>query len=386
MKKTAVILFNLGGPDNLKAVRPFLFNLFNDPAIIRLPQPLRFFIARLISGKRDKVAQDIYAKLGGGSPILPNTQAQADALEKVLNSPPLEGGARGGGDQQETPSPAKTNDLAKAKPKFSLPLPQGKRNYRCFIAMRYWKPFVEETIHEVKKFAPDEIILLPLYPQFSTTTTASSLESWTKTAKKSGLDIPTKSICCYPEQSGFIGALAKSILAAYEKTKVSGAPRILFSAHSLPEKIVKAGDPYAWQCEQTVKALVQKLNIPNLDYVLCYQSRVGPLQWIGPATDAEILRAGKTKTPLVVVPIAFVSEHSETLVEIDMEYRHLAAQNGVPFYAYVPTVSTDAEFISGLAGLVVKAQNYDGVCTSDTGGRICPKEFSGCCRSLTPDP
>lgn len=339
MTKTAVILFNLGGPDSLTAVKPFLFNLFNDPAIIRLPQPLRYLIARLISGKREKTAQDIYTQIGGRSPILPNTEAQADALEQKLG-----------------------------------------QGYKTFIAMRYWHPFVEEVIEEVKKFAPDDIILLPLYPQFSTTTTASSLKSWEKSAQKAGLKIPTKSLCCYPQQTGFIKPLAEATRKSYEVARNSGVPRILFSAHGLPEKIVKAGDPYQWQCEQTVKALVQELNIPNLDYVLCYQSRVGPLQWIGPATDAEILRAGKTKTPLVIVPIAFVSEHSETLVEIDKEYRHLAEQNGVPSYSYVPTVSADPAFISGLAELVLKAQKNDSDCISDAGGRFCPKEFSGCCR------
>lgn len=342
MKKTAVILFNLGGPDNQAAVRPFLFNLFNDPAIIRLPGFFRFLIAKLISGKREKTAQEIYQKMGGGSPILPNTQAQAKALEKILAD---------------------------------------KGFVRCFIAMRYWHPFVEETIQEVKKFIPNEIILLPLYPQFSTTTTASSFKSWQEAAQKSGLNVPTKILCCYPQQDGFIEALVKTTLAAYEKAKEFGEPRILFSAHGLPEKIVKAGDPYQWQCEQTVKALVQKLNIPDLDYTLCFQSRVGPMKWIGPATDAEILRAGETKTPLVIVPIAFVSEHSETLVEIDMEYRHLAEKNGVPFYAYVPTVSTMPEFIAGLADLVRKAQSSESDCTSDAGGRICPQQFSGCCQS-----
>lgn len=343
MKKTAIVLFNLGGPDTLPAVKPFLFNLFSDPAIIRLPQPFRYLIARLISGKREKTAQDIYTQLGGGSPILPNTKAQAQALENQLT------------------------DIGYV---------------RCFIAMRYWHPFVEETIQDVIKFAPDEIVLLPLYPQFSTTTTDSSLKSWSKVAQKLGVNIPTKMVCCYPQEAGFIDALASSVLSAYEIAKTHGLPRILFSAHGLPEKIVKGGDPYQWQCEQTLKALVQKLNIPNLDYAICYQSRVGPMKWIGPSTDQEILRAGATKTPLIVVPIAFVSEHSETLVEIDIEYRHLAIQNAVPYYAYVPTVSIDPKFISGLANLVRKAQSSAEVCISDAGGRICPKEFSGCCRNL----
>ena len=157
---------------------------------------------------------------------------------------------------------------------------------------------------------------------------------------------------------------------------------MLFSAHGLPEKIIKAGDPYQWQCEQTAAALVSALAIPDLDWVNCYQSRVGPLRWIGPSTEAEIGRAGHDKVPVVVVPIAFVSEHSETLVELDIEYRHLAAEKGVPFYARVPTVSTVPDFIAGLAALVrfVRAQpveQADGlVCPN--GRRVCPSNFSAC--------
>lgn len=340
MKKTAIILFNLGGPDNPAAVKPFLFNLFFDPAIIRLPTPLRFLIAKLISGRREKTAQDIYAKIGGGSPILANTEQQAKALEQKLGGP--------------------------------------KNGLRCFIAMRYWHPFVEEIIADVKNYAPDEIILLPLYPQFSTTTTQSSLKSWHKTAAKAGLVAPAKIICCYPEQSGFITAFASKIRSVYETVKLHGKPRILFSAHGLPEKIVTAGDPYPDHCARTVEALKKALNIPDLDAVLCYQSRVGPLKWIGPSTDAEIRRAGADKVPLVVAPIAFVSEHSETLVEIDMEYRHLAQECGVPAFANTGTVGSDPAFIDGLAALVRDAQNSDKACISGSGARICAKEICAC--------
>lgn len=344
MKKIAVVLFNLGGPDSPKAVKPFLFNLFSDPAIIRLPFLLRKAVAWLISSRREKTAQEIYGKIGGSSPILANTEAQAVALQKSL----------------------------------STRLGSGVET-KIFIAMRYWHPFTEEALREVQKFQPDEIVLLPLYPQFSTTTTASSLSAWKRRAKKQGVHVPMKTLCCYPKNPGFIEALATQTLDAYKKAQTFGIPRILFSAHGLPEKIVKAGDPYAWQCEQTAQALAKAINIDNLDWNLCYQSRVGPLKWIGPSTDEEIKRAGRDKRPLVIVPIAFVSEHSETLVEIDIEYRHLAQEQGVPHYIYVPTVSVAPSFIKGLADLVHQVLNSDVECQSNAGARFCPPEMGGCC-------
>jgi len=335
MTKTAIILFNLGGPDTQEAVKPFLFNLFNDRAIIRLPQPLRLFIATMISRKREKTAQAIYAQIGGGSPILANTKKQAEALEQQLGM-------------------------------------------KCFIAMRYWHPFVEDVVNEVKNYAPDRLVLLPLYPQFSTTTTGSSFSSWHKAARQAGLSVPSGSICCYPDEAGFIESLAAKIRRAYDTAQQQGTPRLLFSAHGLPEKIVKAGDPYPDHCQKTVEALRAALKIDGLDSVLCYQSRVGPLTWIGPATDDEIRKAGADKVPVVVAPIAFVSEHSETLVEIDKEYRHLASQSGVPFYAYTGTVDADPAFISGLAGLVRKSLGGDKACVSGSGSRICDRAICAC--------
>lgn len=337
--KIAVLLFNLGGPDSPAAVQPFLFNLFNDPAIIRLPGWLRFLVAKLISTRRAPVAAEIYAKMGGRSPILPNTEAQAAALE------------------------AKLQDVAEVK---------------CFIAMRYWHPFMAETMAEIKAFAPQQVVMLPLYPQFSTTTTASSLKQAREIFRQADPHIKLKTICCYPTETGFITAMNDAISKAYQAMLPKGKPRILFSAHGLPEKIVKAGDPYQWQCEQTTAALVQSLNIPDLDWQLCFQSRVGPLKWIGPATDDEIKRAGTDKVPLIVVPIAFVSEHSETLVEIDQEYRHLAAEHGVPHFAYVPTVGTAPDFIGGLEKLVRAALADRRPCISQQGERICPNSMSGC--------
>ena len=358
MKKTAVILFNLGGPDSLEAVRPFLFNLFTDPAIIRLPTPLRQFVAWMISSRREKTAQEIYGKIGGRSPILPNTEAQARALEEKLN-------ATAGG--SEAVAVARSAE-------------QSHPQYKVFIAMRYWHPFATETIKQVKEYAPDDMVLLPLYPQFSTTTSDSSLKEWVKVTARAGLGgVPSKTVCCYPTNSGFISALVDVIRPAYARAHKFGNPRLLFSAHGLPEKIVLGGDPYQYQCEQTVTALVQALALPDMDYTICYQSRVGPLKWIGPSTEDEVRQAGADKVPVVMVPIAFVSEHSETLVELDIEYRQLAHETGVPHYACVPTVSTNGSFISALANMVVRAK--DG-CAPDTGARLCPPDFAGCaCRA-----
>jgi protoporphyrin/coproporphyrin ferrochelatase len=311
--KTAIILFNLGGPDGPDAVKPFLFNLFSDPAIINLPQPLRWLIAKLISGRRAPVARGIYRQMGGRSPILPNTEAQARALETALG------------------------------PEF-----------KCFIAMRYWRPRAAGQVAAVKAWQPDRVLLLPLYPQFSTTTTGSSVKEWQGEAAMAGLVVPTISLHSYPTNPGFVAAVAERVRAGLAKF-AGPRPRVLFSAHGLPKKIIDAGDPYQAQVEQSVAAVVASLALPELDWVICYQSRVGPMEWIGPSTEAEVIRAGADGMPLLVVPIAFVSEHSETLVELDIEYRELAQHKGVPAYIRAPTVDAEPVFIAGLADEVHRA-------------------------------
>ena len=348
MRKTAVVLFNLGGPDGPGAVRPFLFNLFNDPAIIDLPGPLRWLLAQVISRRRAPVARKIYEELGGGSPLLPNTEAQAEALETALNA----GGESG--------------------------------RVRVFIAMRYWHPGSGEAARAVKAFEPDRVVLLPLYPQFSTTTTGSSVTDWARVAAKIGLAAPSQTICCYPTEAGFVTEIAALLRAALvEAGAQAGAqaeetPRVLFSAHGLPKKFIDRGDPYRWQIEQTAAAVAAALGEPDLDWTVCYQSRVGPLEWIGPSTDAEIARAGSEGKPVIVVPIAFVSEHSETLVELDIEYRRLAGEKGVPRYIRVATVDARPAFIQGLAGLVRAALAGERACCSQDGGRLCPGQWDGC--------
>ncbi len=345
MRKLAVVLFNLGGPDKPDSVQEFLFNLFNDPAIIGAPGPIRWALAQFISRRRAPVAREIYANLGGGSPLLANTQAQARALEAAL------GGSA-----------------------------------RVFVSMRYWHPFSAQTVAEVKAFDPDHVILLPLYPQFSTTTSGSSLKDWERAAARVGLSAPTSTLCCYPRDSGFVEEVAAGLREALDAEN-DGAddgadegapPRILFSAHGLPKKIVAGGDPYQWQVERSAHAVVEELGRDNLDWQICYQSRVGPLEWIGPSTEDEIARAGAEGKSLIVVPIAFVSEHSETLVELDIEYAHLAEQNGVPRYRRVATVGTGPRFIGGLAGLVREAEERAESLSSGEGRRICPVACGRC--------
>jgi len=337
--KRAIVLMNLGGPDSLDAVRPFLFNLFSDPAIFRLPQPFRSGLAALVARRRARVAAEIYRHMGGGSPLLANTEAQADALHAALGRP---------------------------------------ADMRVFIAMRYWHPFTVQAVSDAQEWGADEVLLLPLYPQFSTTTTASSVRAWRDAARYLGFDAPVRSVCCYPAEAGFIAAMAALIAPALDQTARHGRPRLLLSAHGLPEKVVRAGDPYQWQCERTAAALVEALGRPDLDWAVCYQSRVGPMKWIGPSTDAEIRRAGAGRVPVVVAPIAFVSEHSETLVEIEIEYRKLAADVGVPDFVRVPTVGTHPAFIEGLARLVRDAQNGPPATLSGSGGRLCPPACSAC--------
>ena len=331
--RTAVVLLNLGAPDGPPAVRPFLFNLFNDPAIIGLPAVLRWPLARFIVARRAKLAAEIYRGLGGGSPLLANTEAQARALDAALG---------------------------------------GEAEYRVFIAMRYWHPLSAEAAREVAAWRPARVVLVPLYPQFSTTTTGSSLAAWRRAAMVAGIDAPTASLCCYPAAAGVIGAHAR--LVRRELDKADGA-RILFSAHGLPERVVARGDPYRWQIERTAAAIAAAARLD--DWVVCYQSRVGPLEWIGPSTEDEIHRAGRDGVPVVVVPIAFVSEHSETLYELDVLYRGVAKGAGVPGYYRVPALGADAEFIAALAALVRGAVAAEET-VSEVRGRLCPRGLAGC--------
>ncbi|MCY4549944.1 MAG: ferrochelatase [Defluviicoccus sp.] len=335
-ERVAVVLFNLGGPDRLEAVGPFLINLFNDPAIIRRRQPLRWLLARLIAWRRRGAATAIYRRLGGGSPLLQQTEAQAAALQRELADPAI----------------------------------------RVFVSMRYWHPRAAETVGAVKRFDPGRIVLLPLYPQFSSTTTASSFREWRREAGGI-LDVPTARVCCYPDDAGFVAAQAARIGEILDRWE-GPEPRILYSAHGVPKAFIEAGDPYRAQVERSVAAIAEAVGRQDLDRVICYQSRVGPLEWIGPYTDREIERAGAEGRPVVVVPVAFVSEHSETLVELDEEYRALARASGVPRYERAATVGTHPAFVAGLAGLVRRAMGCGEKTLPGSGGRICGPHAGDC--------
>jgi protoporphyrin/coproporphyrin ferrochelatase len=248
--------------------------------------------------------------------------------------------------------------------------------------MRYWHPFSEVAVREVQAWRPDHILLLPLYPQFSTTTTGSSLTAWREAAAGAGLAVPTTGLCCYFADAGYTRSIAARLgneYASARATLPAGAKlRVLFSAHGLPETIVRRGDPYQFQIERSVEAVMRAWGAPDIDWVVCYQSRATPQKWLDPSTEAEIERAAHDGVAVLVVPIAFVSEHSETLVELDVEYRDLAVRLGVPGYFRLPTPNADADFIVALAQLVQSTlANGVGSC-SYVGVRACPNRYSAC--------
>ena len=332
--KKAVILFNLGGPDKQESVEPFLFNLFNDPAIINIPSIFRYPLAKFISKKRAPIAKNIYKEIGNKSPILELTQDQAKSLE---------------------------NNLSK------------KGDFKCFVVMRCWHPRASDVIKKVREYNPEEIILLPLYPQYSALTSGSSINEWKNLCKKKKYHVKTKIICCYPTENNFIVShisLIKKTLKVIEDNNF----KLIFSAHGLPKSKIKKGDPYQWQVEETVKKIMSNLENENLNYVISYQSRVGPLKWIGPSTDEVIIKYSKEKKGIVIVPIAFVSEHSETLVELDIEYKKLAEKNDCSFYKRVPALGIEENFIKGLTALVLKQETRGNFVSS----LMCPNKYVKC--------
>lgn len=338
-RRIAVVLFNLGGPDDAASVRPFLFNLFNDPAIIGLPGVVRTPLAKLISSRREKSAQANYAMMdaGGGSPLKAETRRQMAALEDRL----------------------------------ATLLPGDEVN--SFVAMRYWHPLTGETAVDVAAFGPDEVVLLPLYPQFSTTTTQSSLKAWKAAYAGSGR---SRAICCYPRAAGWIEAQAAGIrlkLAEAARDHPGRAMRVLFSAHGIPEKLVAQGDPYQEQIEATVAAVAEAAGLT--DWSLCYQSRVGPMKWLGPSTPDAIRQAAADGVGVVVTPIAFVSEHIETLVELDIEYGELAHEAGLHPYLRAPAVGVAETFIAALAAAVVEGLGRTGVAPFGPG---CQARWKAC--------
>ena len=263
--------------------------------------------------------------MGGASPLLKETQAQAGALGATLR--------------------AKMPDA----------------ELRVFIAMRYWTPLTEETARKVAAFVPDDVVLLPLYPQFSTTTTGSSVRAWAKAYKGVG---EVHSVCCSFEEPGLIEAHARAIVATHAALGRPGPLRLLFSAHGLPQKVIDAGDPYQWQIEKTCAAVIARLGpdwASDWDWRVCYQSRVGPMKWLGPATPEALQEAAEDGRGVLVTPIAFVSEHVETLVELDHEYAELARELSLPFYLRAPALGLDLAYIEGLAETAAAALDRTGV-------------------------
>ncbi len=326
MSKVAVVLLNLGGPSDLKSVKPFLFNLFNDPAIIRLPKWPRYLLAWLISTLRHKKAMGIYERLGGKSPLLENTLAQSSALDFELQEHGIYG--------------------------------------KTFVCMRYWHPMAPEVVADIMKQRFSDIVLLPLYPQYSTTTTQSSIDDFKAHFEAyGGYDIERPKIHeigCYPVDDLFIDAMCDVIKPCVEESLTYGRPYILFSAHGLPESVIADGDPYQYQVEAASNRIMNWLSVTFEDAVdahICYQSRVGPKKWIGPSTDEMIIKAAQERRPLIVVPISFVSDHSETLVELDMDYAELAMEKGAAHYMRVPSLATHPSFIACLIKLVKQSLN-----------------------------
>ncbi|WP_457622672.1 ferrochelatase [Persephonella sp.] len=309
MGKTGVVLMNMGGPDSLEAVQPFLYNLFSDHDIIQIPRLIQKPVAYLISKVRAKKTMDYYRVMGGKSPQKEQTLDQADKLQKAL------------GDR-----------------------------FKVVVALRYWHPFTEEALDQLFEEEIDKIILLPLYPQYSRTTTGSSFNEFYRKFKKRGKDIPVVEIRSYHDHPLFIKAWIENIREYIPDYKEY---YFLFSAHSLPEKIIKQGDPYKDQVEETVKLIMEYF--PDQPHSISYQSKVGPVKWLEPMTEDMIVKlAEEGIKKLAVIPVAFVSEHSETLYELDKEYGKLAEEKGIESYRRVPTLRSHPLFIEALKDIVEK--------------------------------
>lgn len=315
-RRVGVVLFQLGGPDTLEAIEPFLFNLFCDPDIIDFPfaRVGRRPLAKLISVTRAKKVQHHYSVIGGGSPIRRNTERQAQALEAHL----------------------KDSGVAA----------------RCFVAMRYWHPFTEEAARQIQAAGCDQVVLLPLYPQYSRTTTGSSLNEWRRHFRQ---DLPVRPIESFYWNELYLDALVEKIEAALARFSHPERAELVFSAHSVPAAVIAKGDPYQRQIEETVKLVMQRGGWRNR-YCLCYQSKVGASKWLQPSLRATIRGlAGEGVREVCVVPISFVSDHVETLGEIDHEAREQAASLGIERFEMTAGLNDSPTFIAALGDLVMGA-------------------------------
>jgi len=321
-RRLGVVLFQLGGPETLEAIEPFLFNLFCDPDIIDFPFARigRKPLAKLISSTRARKVQRHYSSIGGGSPIRRFTEQQARALQMELRKSGMDA--------------------------------------HCFVAMRYWHPFTAEAIKQLRAAQCDEVVLLPLYPQYSSTTTGSSLNEWRRLFHH---DLPVHCVDPFYRNERYLDALAFRVDEALARFPNPGRPEIVFSAHSVPLSVIERGDPYQQQIEETVELLMQRGNWVNRNR-LCYQSKVGASKWLQPSLHNTLRTLGKENVKEVcVVPISFVSDHVETLGEIEHEARAEAAALGIKRFEMTAGLNDSPLFIAALADLVMSAAGMDGV-------------------------
>lgn len=315
--RLGVVLFQLGGPDTLEAIEPFLYNLFCDPDIIDFPFARlgRKPLAKLISSTRAHKVRHHYSTIGGGSPIRRNTERQAQALAAELE-------ARG----------------------FDA---------RCFVAMRYWHPFTAEAVATLERAHCHEIVLLPLYPQYSSTTTGSSLNEWNRRFQRNGA--PVHLVTEFYRHEGYLDALVATIDRTLGRFDVASRPELIFSAHSVPLAVIERADPYQRQVEETVALVMERGGWPNA-HRLCYQSKVGASRWLQPTLRGTLRQVAEEKIEEVcVVPVSFVSDHVETLGEIDHEARELAGRLGIQRFEMTPGLNDSPAFIRALADLVLAA-------------------------------
>jgi protoporphyrin/coproporphyrin ferrochelatase len=315
-RRVGVVLFQLGGPDTLEAIEPFLYNLFCDPDIIDFPFARigRKPLAKLISTARARKVQHHYATIGGGSPIRRNTELQAKALQQELQRQGIDA--------------------------------------RCFVAMRYWHPFTAEVIEQIEAADCDELVLLPMYPQYSSTTTGSSLNEWRR--RYSG-DLPTYCVETFYRNTMYLDSVVEKINEALARFANSQNPEIIFSAHSVPMSVVEKGDPYQRQIEETVRLLVNRGEWRN-SHRLCYQSKVGASKWLQPSLHHTLKQlSAEHVREVCIVPVAFVSDHVETLGEIDHEAREEAQRLGFTQFEMTKGLNDSPMFISALTRVVQEA-------------------------------
>jgi len=315
-RRVGVVLFQLGGPDTLEAIEPFLYNLFCDPDIIDFPFARigRKALAKLISTTRARKVQQHYAAIGGGSPIRRHTERQARALEAELRSQGI--GAH------------------------------------CFVAMRYWHPFTREAIEQLRTAECDAVVLLPLYPQYSSTTTGSSLNEWRRLFSD---DLPVYCVEAFYRKTIYLDAVIEKVNDALARFAVPDRPELVFSAHSVPLSVIEKGDPYQRQIEETVRLLRQRGEWRN-PYRLCYQSKVGASRWLQPSLHHTLHQLSAEKVREVcVVPVAFVSDHVETLGEIDHHAREQAYRLGFRQFEMSAGLNDSPKFIQALGQMVREA-------------------------------